>query len=283
MISLDMPIEQYLSSKRVSHHKLRTLAERGARGYFIKHEQHAHADDDTRAYLTGRAMEDALQRPAEYAARYVAKPAGMSFATKDGKAWRSDQEAMGRSIVDGEDARAIEALISTLECCPISQSLMAGSIPQATIYHEDAVRGRWGVPGIQSRPDWLCLEGSAASEWRPFALDLKTTATLRKLESGRVICSYGYHRQAAMVRLALEYEGVDVSAFRYLLLGAEKAFPYRWRVVEIPTALIDAGERWCVQQLDALAQHYETGEWPLVPNEVVMADVPSWLDESEAA
>ena len=86
-----------------------------------------------------------------------------------------------------------------------------------------------------------------------------------------------------MVRLALEYEGVDVSAFRYLLLGAEKAFPYRWRVVEIPQALIDAGERWCVQQLDALAQHYETGEWPLVPSEITVADVPAWLDDSEAA
>lgn len=283
MISTDLPIEAYLASKRVSHHKLRTLAERGARGYWIKHEQHAYSDDDTKAFLAGRAMEDALQRPAEYAAKYVAKPSGMSFATKEGKSWRSDQEAMGRAIVDGDDARAIEALIGTLECCPIAQTLIADSIPQATIYHDDAVRGRWDIPGIQSRPDWLCLEGSAASEWRPFALDLKTTATLKKLESGRAICGYGYHRQAAMVRLALEYEGVDVSAFRYLLLGAEKAFPYRWRVVEIPQALIDAGERWCVAQLDALAGHYATGEWPLVASEITVADVPAWLDESEAA
>jgi len=283
MISLDLPIESYLASKRASHHKLRTLAECGARGYYIAHEQKLWSADDTRAYLAGRAMEDALQRPHEYASKYVAKPIGMSFVTKEGKAWRADQEAMGRIIVDGEDARAIEALIGTLDCCPIAQALMSDATPQATVYHEDAVRGRWNIPGIQSRPDWLSLEGSAASEWRPYALDLKTTAKLGQLCSGRSIIKYGYNRQAAMVRLALEYEGVDVSAFRYLLLGAEKAFPHRWRVVEIPQALIDAGERWCVQQLDALAQHYETGEWPLVPNEVVMADVPSWLDDSEAA
>jgi len=283
MISTDLDIESYLASKRASHHKLRTLAERGARAYYIAHEQRLWSADDTRAYQTGRAMEDALQRPQEYASKYIAKPAGMSFVTKEGKAWRSDQEAMGRSIVDGEDARAIESLIGTLECCPIAQALMADATPQATVYHEDAVRGRWSIPGIQSRPDWLSLEGSAASEWRPYALDLKTTATLGQLCSGRSIIKYGYHRQAAMVRLALEYEGVDVSAFRYLLLGAEKAFPHRWRVVEIPQTLIDAGERWCVAQLDALAVHYETGEWPLVPSEITVADVPAWLDDSEAA
>lgn len=284
MITHDLPIDEYLASTRASHHKLRTLATKGARGYYIAHEQRAHTPDDTKAYLAGRAMEDALQRPDEYAARYIAKPAGMSFATKPGKEWRAEQEAKGLAIVDGDDAHAIEALLGTLGSCPIARALMAAAAPQATVYHDaDAVRGRWAVPGIQSRPDWLCLEGCAASEWRPYALDLKTTITLPKIESGRTICSYGYHRQAAMVRLCLELEGVDVSGFRYLLLGAEKAFPFRWRVVELPTALIDAGERWCEQQLAQLADHYATGEWPLVESEITVADVPSWLDESEAA
>ena len=283
MISTDMDIDSYLAAKRASHHKLRTLASKGPRAYYIAHEQHLHVDDDTKAYLAGRAMEDALQRPSEYLARYVAKPEGMSFATRDGKAWRTEQETRGLSIVDGEDARAIESLLQTLDVCHTAQRLMADATPQATIYHDDTVRGRWDIPGIQSRPDWLCLEGSAASAWRPYALDLKTTRSLSDLCSGRAIVKYGYHRQAAMVRLCLEYEGVDVSGFRYLLLGAEKAFPHRWSVIEVPEQLIDVGERWCVEQLGRLAQHYATGEWPLVLSEIVVADVPAWLDESEAA
>jgi hypothetical protein len=283
MISTDLEIDAYLASKRASHHKLRTLATKGARGYYIAHEQRGHTAEDTKAYLVGRAFEDALQRPGEYKARYVAKPEGMSFATKDGKTWRAEQEAAGLSIVEGEDARAIEALLGTLESCPTAQRLIADATAQVTVYHEDAVRGRWDIPGIQSRPDWLCLEGSAASGWRPYALDLKTTRSLGDLCSGRAIVKYGYHRQAAMVRTCLEYEGVDVADFRYLLLGAEKGFPHRWGVIEVPTQLIDVGQRWCEAQLDRLAEHYATGEWPLVESEVLVADVPAWLDESEAA
>lgn len=285
MISHDMDIDTYLASKRASHHKLRTLASKGPRAYYIAHEQRAHSDEDTKAYLAGRAMEDALQRPAEYTSRYVAKPEGMSFATRDGKTWRADKEARGLSIVDGEDARAIESLLQTLDVCHTARRFMVDATPQATIYHERLTR--WDIPGIQSRPDWLSLEGSAVSEWRPYALDLKTTKSLSDLSSGRAILKYGYHRQAAMVRMCLDLEGVDVEGFRYLLLGAEKAFPHRWSVIEVPPQLIDVGEHWCVEQLGRLEQHYATGDWPLVLSEVVMADVPAWLlssgEDSEAA
>ncbi len=280
MISTDLSIEDYLASKRASTHKLRTLAEKGARGYFIAHEQKRWSEEDTKAYLAGRAMEDALQRPDDFAAKYVAKPVGMSFATKEGKVWRAEQQEKGLNILEGDDARAIEALIGTLESCPLAKALIEASQQQASLVHE---KTRWEIPGLQSRPDWLCLDACAASEWRPFELDLKTTITLGQLASGRAIVKYGYHKQAAMVRLALGLEGVDVSGFRYLLLGAEKVFPYRWRVVEVPSDLVDAGERWCIAQLDRLADHYVTGEWPLVESEIVTADVPSWFDESEAA
>lgn len=283
MISLDMPIADYLASRRVSHHKLRTLANRGPRGYYVMHEQHAHSDEDTRAFLTGRAFEDALQRPAEYTARYVLKPEGMSFATKPGKEWRAEQIAKGLAIVESEDARAIESLLGTLESCPIAQALMRAADVQVTIHGDDWGAREWGVPGLQARPDWLCVEGCAESDWRPYALDLKTTSTLGQLASGRSVMRYGYHRQAAMVRLALEHDGMDLSGFRYLLLGAEKAFPFRWRVIELPAVMIEAGEQWCTEYLSQLGDHYRTGEWPLVPSEITVADVPAWLDETEAA
>lgn len=287
MITLDLPIEDYLASKRVSHHKMRTLESCGPRAYWIRHEQHKHTPEDTKAFLAGRAMEDALQRPADFQARYIAKPQGMSFATKEGKAWRTEQQEKGLEVLDGEDARAIEALLSTLESCPMAKVLMGAASAQATIFHDD-VRDSWNVPGLQSRPDWLCLDGCAASDWRPYCLDLKTTSKLQQLASGRSILGYGYHRQGGAVRMCLKREGVDLSHFRYLLLGAEKAFPYRWRVFEVPISLLLEGEAWCGAQLDTLSQHYTDGHWPLVTSEIVMADVPRWHegdsdDDSEAA
>lgn len=356
MITADLSIEDYLASRRVSAHKLRTLADKGARAYYIAHEQKRWSEDDTRAYLAGRATEDALQRPDDFAANYIAKPEGMSFgskegavwrafvqgtdieccldpghlplaraveaawrgdfaahfavkpegmsfAHKDGKAWKAEQgqrtiitaddmssverllkllperPAAPRSVLEGDDARAIAALVETLGSCPLARALIDEAAKQVSILHDNVM----GLPGVQSRPDWLCLNGCAASEWQPYALDLKTTLTLGQLASGRSILKYGYHRQAAMVRTSLALEGVDVSGLRYLLLGAEKTFPFRWRVIEVPKELIDVGERWCERHMLRLADHYATGEWPLVDSEITVADVPAWFDDSEAA
>lgn len=282
MISADLAIDSYLASKRASHHKLRTFAELGPRGYFMAIEQHKWSQEDTKAFLEGRATEDALQRPAEYAAKYITKPAGMNFSTKEGKAWRAEKQTLGLNIVEGETARAIESLVQTIDVCPVAQSLIQSANMQVTVCHDD-VSDRWNVPGIQCRPDWLGLDGSAATEWAPYALDLKKTDHLYRLSSGRSIIKYGYNRQAAMVRMCLEREGVDISGFRYLLLGAETSFPYRWQVVEIPTLLIDKGQVWCERQLDRLSEHYTVGEWPLVSAQITVADIPAWLDDSEAA
>lgn len=284
MISRDLPIADYLGSKRISNHKLKTLAQKGARGFYIAHEQKRWAEDDTQAYLAGRAIEDALQRPAEFRAKYIAKPPTSTkegnFSTKEGKAWRDEQKAKGLVILESSDARASEALIQTLEQCPISQALISASQEQVTLMHEE-VPSRIGLPGLQSRPDWLNFDGCGASEWRPYSLDLKTTIALSQLSNWKTIMRFGYHRQAAMTRLCLELEGIDASAFRWLLLGAEKSFPYRWRVIEMPTALVEDGYRWCLRWLDVLEGYYSTGEWPLVESEIVMVNVPSWIEPSD--
>lgn len=281
MIAGLLSIHDYHASKRVSSSRLRTFEQKGARGYYIAHEQREWTPDDTAAFRTGRAAEDALQRPDDYRSKYIAKPDGMSFSTREGKVWRTERQAEGLTILDTDDARAIEALAQTLDECPTARALMQAGAQQPSILHDQVAR--WpAVPGVQARPDWLCLEGCPASEWRPFVLDMKTTSTLAQLATGRSIIKYSYHRQAAMVRLCLELEGVDTTGLRFLLLGAEKAFPHRWRVIEIPVELVDDGHHWCVRQLEKLNEHYELGEWPLVETEIVTADVPAWLvDEGE--
>lgn len=276
MITHELSIESYHASKRVSASKLKTFAGKGARAYYAAHEQRAWSEADTQAYRAGRAIEDALQRPVDFRAKYIAKPEGMSFATREGKAWRAEQAEKGLEILESQDARASEALLETLEHCPTSQALMGAAEAQPTIVHEQVKR--WApLPGLQARPDWMCADGCAESEWLPFTLDLKTTATLDMLASWRTITRFGYHKQAGMMRLCLELEGVDVSCWRHLLLGAEKSFPYRWRVFELPTALVLDGYRWCVEQLGLLAEHYATGEWPLVEGEIVTVQIPPWV------
>lgn len=287
MITVELTIEDYLASKRVSHHKLRTLATKGARAYKIAHEQKAHTEEDTKHYLAGRAIEDCLQRPSDFTTKYVVKPDGMSFATKEGKAWKAEQLASGKEILDGGDAKACQQLIETLQVCDTARALIAGATQQVTVLH-DAIPGFPALPGVQSRPDWLSLNGCAASEWRPYSLDLKSTRSLALLSNYKQVMRHGYHRQAAITRICLELEGIDTSGFQWLLLAAEKAFPYRWGVRAMPPALVEDGYRWCMRHMHALERYYATDEWPLVESEVLMIEAPEWLEpvdeeEGEAA
>lgn len=282
MITYDIAIEDYHRSKRVSHSKLKTLSSKGPRGYYVAHEQSAWREDDKESYLVGRALEDAIQRPLYFRTHYAAKPAGMTFTTKEGKAWRDAQRSQGLEILDADEVHTVATLVETLEQSVVARALIDGASAQASIIH-DRVEAWPHLPGLQARPDWLSLDGCAASDWRPYTLDLKSTLTLPDLSSGRSVVKFGYHSQAASVEQCLRLEGIDCTTIRHFLLGAEKSFPHRWRVVELPPRLVAVGGAWCTRLLNRLNECYATGEFPLVESEIVMADIPSWLDESEAA
>lgn len=358
MITDAIGIDAYHRAKHVSHSKLKTLASKGPRGYFMAHVQGSWREDDKDSYLVGRALEDAVQRPRYFAEHYVQKPAGMNFGSKEGKVWRAvttgtanelDQECAAlarilrdawlgpdyyanhyaakpegmsfankegkawkaeqgaktilssdeadsiarliellpgqpqvhREVLDADDMLTVQTLVETLDQCPIAKGLIAAAEPQLSIMH-DRIEAYPELPGMQARPDWLCLNGCAESGWRPFTLDLKSTLTLPELSSGRSILKYGYHSQAANVETLLKLDGVDVADMRHFLLGAEKTFPHRWRVIELPRRLVSVGDAWCKRQLSELNGYYARGEWPLVPCELVEADVPRWLDDAES-
>src|SRR5688572_6340621 len=108
MIISDLDIDAYHRSKRVSHSKLKTLASKGPRGYFMAHEQGSWREPDKDAYLVGRALEDALQRPQFFTTHYATKPEGMTFAGKEGKVWRAFATAAIAEL-DGECAALAKA------------------------------------------------------------------------------------------------------------------------------------------------------------------------------
>jgi hypothetical protein len=275
-------LHAYHASARASNSKLQVLEEKGARGYKLECVDRVWTREDTAAFQTGRVVEDGVQRP-ESMARYVVRPEGMKFNTSEGKAWKREQEDKGLEVVEpGAVATTLE-LLKTLPEYPFALSLMQAATKQVTVAHD--VLTQWpALPGLQCRPDWLCLEGAGASEWLPYSLDLKTTSDFDSLCTGKGLVNWGYHRQAAIARLCLALDGfADWKACKFYLLVAEKAFPYRWRVVEIPEELLERGERWAMRQLERLNGHYARDEWPLVESEFVVADVPRWTPASEAA
>jgi len=270
-IQWGLPLDQYHSAAHVTKSKLSDFAAKGPRFYATRYVQRtAQRDESSDAQVIGQALEDRIQVPAEYKARYVVRPDGMDGRTKEGKVWAADVKARGLVVLSADDANMIEEMVTAIFENEAAAELVRNAKPQPTITMDYA-----GLPGVASRPDWFSESGCALTGFRPYVLDLKSTLTLTKLTSGRGIAEYGYHQQFGLCTYALAKNGfVDVPVY---LLAAEKCRPHRAQVVQLDETWLSAGWDWCARQLSKLAKHYQANEWPRVDAEMVVSKAPAWL------
>lgn len=264
---LDLPMDAYQGDAAVSHGKLRDFEQLGPKGYWLRHVRGEAPRPDTKALRNGRAFETYLLDAPRFQEWFAVKPEGHKGTTNEGKRWVAEQEAAGRTIIDRDDFVNFEHMKRAIDDCGAAKSLLEGCAYQPTW------RTAWpGIPGVQARPDLANTSGCPMSDYRGYSVDLKTTRALDDLTTGRSIVKYGYHSQAATVRIASEGE-IDV----HYLLAVEKAFPCRAVVIEISRVFVDIGERWAATTLERLATHYEADFWPLVEHDTLVVEPPPWL------
>lgn len=271
-ISYDVEIEDYHRSKYLSTSKLGDYASRGPRHFYNRYVSgNAPAYESTEAQELGQAFEDLVcLEKAAFDARYAIKPEDMNFSTKEGKAWKAEHAS--KVILKADDVDALYLMRDSLFSNESAAALVQQSKMQATVRSEYA-----GTPGIQSRPDFLCTDGTLASGYRAATADLKTTINFSKLISGRGVADWRYHCQAALCAETLRL--CEVPTVNYLIV-VEKIAPYRCVVVEVPRDWLDAGWAWCKRQLDSIAGHFATNTWPLVEREVIsLPPAPPWVTQ----
>ncbi len=262
----DIPIDEYHASRFVSASKQRTFTQRGPRGYWLEYiYDGGRRSEPTDAMKVGQCFEDAVcGKPT-----HVLVPEGMKLTTKEGRAWKAEQTA---TVIGSQFRGLFERGVEHVRENRTARALIEASEEQVT------VRRDWrGIPGLQARPDWLCLGGCDASDWAPCAPDLKTTVSLNGF--GRSVLDYAYHVQAATVATCLRDD--DVTDVRHPLIVVEKASPYRCQVMWLDTEYVAIGARRMAETLARMAEHYESGEWPAVTEDETTLEAPAWLLEQE--
>lgn len=267
----NLSIDDYHASPYVSNSKLQTFLKSGPRGYWMRYIHKSLEAPTTAALRAGQAFDTLLfDGEDEYKAKFIERPKGMKFNTVDGREWKALQHKNGKTIIEPDDARAFQWMVSAIKEHSLASELLE------TCDYQVSLRGpREGLPGIQSRPDGLRLGES------PVVLDLKTTANLDYLLGGSSVIKYGYHQQMAFSSMLLsELGAVDV---KYCLLAVEKAAPHRAQVIELSQDYVRAGCEQVNRGLQSLAQHYTSGTWPRVTTDRVVLEPPAWMTESESA
>ena len=201
------------------------------------------------------------------------KPDGMSFATKEGKQWRSDNADKMSRLITAEQNAIAHSCRAALKMNPEVRDIMqSGESGLACVMHDPILRA-----GVRCLYDWVPTDCD-------FIADLKS---VREGGSGprefaREIVNRGYHLQAAWyLRLwNLFHSDPTDHRFRFAFVVVETAPPFLTAIHELAPEFIQAAETECLRRAEMIRDCTETGLWPGYPG-ITMQEKPRWMGAPE--
>jgi hypothetical protein len=229
-----------------------------------------HPDEtDTDATRLGRAAHCRVLTPALYARTFIAKPAGMTFASREGKAWR-DVHA-GLDILSATDAIAVAGV--------------ADAIAHKAAAHDTIMAAR-GAGTIETSVFWVCTTGllcKGRPDWYlPAAVyDLKVSrvADSPPIVMARKCYWNGWLHQLAHYRAGLVANGVPVKRGRLVIVSPTP--PHCVHLLDVSEADMDYLDLENLDVRNKMRHHCLTGEWPGTPDQWRTIELPAIGTETD--
>jgi hypothetical protein len=249
----NLSFEDYAKIPAISNTALGKLAVAPA---VYQHWLNDPQDKPTPAQKIGRIAHRAILEPdkfeAEFSTAYAVRPDGMDMRTKDGKAWKAEQESLCREIITFDQGEFLSGAVKAISSHSIARDMLAAGSPEVS-----AVSEYNGLP-IKARFDWL-TKGDTI-------VDLKTTASAEPRDFHRDIDRFGYFRQGAFYLDLAASLGLPVKYF--CILAIEKDAPYLLTCHTLSAAAIDQGRDEYVRLLGRYVECKRSNQWPGYPEEL---------------
>src|SRR5688572_5191051 len=121
-----MTFAEYTAAEGISNSMLKDIGEPNTPAHFhAKHIAKWTQQEDTPALGFGRAFHCATLEQELFDDLYVVKPEGLSLATKDGKAWRSQWET--QEVLSFEDGDRILRMRTSVTMHPDARRILKGA------------------------------------------------------------------------------------------------------------------------------------------------------------
>lgn len=213
-------------------------------------------EKDSPALALGTMTHLALLEPERFRESVAIKPEDISFSTKIGKEWR-DVHA-GRTIISQADYCTIHMRLKRMPD-EVRRLLVSGR-------SEVTVRTTLDRLAVQCRCDHWNETGN-------IIYDLKTIGAIEDVE--REIYKRGYHVQAGWYQRVTFAETGRPQAF--VLIFVEKAFPFRWRIVELDPDYQALAEQAIDGALHGIGARIASGCWEDPADLHLIASPPEWM------
>lgn len=249
------------------YHATDALSSTGIRRLLISPAHYKVPVEPTPAMAFGTAFHLAMLQPEEYALKYVVKPEGMSFATKEGKAWKAEHAES--EILSFDDAEKIRGMCEAVRNCCSAGELLVDGEPELAGFWNDPV---YGFP-CKIKIDYLNKAlGTLA--------DLKKTTDARPEPFIRKAYSLGYHIQGAFYLYGMS-QITKREHHDFYLIAVEDAPPHGVQTYKMSEAVIQEGLIQCQKAIEIYRQCMESGKWPCYPDERMELDLPRWAKQRE--
>jgi len=219
-------------------------------------------------FVLGKATHWCILGEDAFSTKFIVRPARFdSWRTTESKKWRSDQEAVGRTVLLPSQIEVIRGMAKSLARSPLVKAgILNGEIEQS-IFWKDEETSIW----CGSRPD--CIPNDSGD-----VCDLKTSTSVEYDDISRTIGTLGYHMQAALVGEGFK-QVLKRPMTSFSLCFSEKTPPFCSRIVTLKDCDLDRGAKQNRASLRIMADCLEKNWWP-GPGDYSDADfveIPAWL------
>ena len=214
--------------------------------------------EQTDAMALGSAIHMAILEPNLFESTYVCKPQDMSFATKEGKEWKSKNA--GKSILAFDKFETCLRIRDKFNKSPILKAYVSGGEAESSWFWEDPQTGLV----CKCRPDYLI--GNTI-------LDIKTTEDCRPNHFQYQIRKYRYDVQSAFYVRGMEK--CLGSKVNFLHVVVEKNAPFEVSVYQLDEASIERASLDVHNALFQMKECMDKNEWPGYDYSVKPVSLPS--------
>ena len=262
---LDMDAERYHSIHAMSAGGLKRMRQSPAHFFGMQLDPNRpEPGEPTPAMKNGTLVHCAIFEPHAVELRYVVKPEGMNFSTKEGKAWR---DAQTREIVEAAQMAAARAQAAAVRRLPDVAALLANGYGEASAFWIDDETGEL----CKCRPDWTSpIAGDGV-----ILVDGKTCQDASPDGFGRAIWNLDYWLQAAWYSDGFTAAtGLKVHGF--VFAAVESSWPHAAAAYMLGDDVLDKARAENRRLLNLYAECKRTGQWPGYEQSIQQVNLPTW-------
>lgn len=265
-LNLDMSADDYHATKAMSAGGLKRMAQSPAHFYGMQLDPNRPPPGEpSPALVNGTLVHCALFEPDQVDARYVIRPEGMTFNTKEGKAWKAEQT---RIIIDAGQMAAARMQSQRLRALPELGALLAEGFGESSAFWTDEPTGEL----CKCRPDWVSPAGDGV-----ILVDGKTCQDASPDGFGRAIWNYSYHLQAAWYSDGYE-RATGQKVHGFVFAAVESAWPHQPAAYMLSDEVLGHARRENRRLLDLYAECKRTGQWPGYSAAISLIQLPAWAN-----